>query len=242
MTMQVGMRSPDGIVLASDTYWTDSPSLGRAQLRAAGRNGTDSTKFRINQAKGIAIACAGDMDTAGLIAEAILSGWEDGHLSNPEGNLEDFCESVPDVHKRRAQCLVVLTRPVPQMFIVNTMPSNENAWEPWCRSSSTMLIAGDTINAAIFWIEKYYRKWIPRSLPMEQLIPLAAHMIGQAKTLNTAGIGGLEIILCNSRKIRRLSEYSRELLERQAEQWDDAIGDLFLNHQPRYIYAPNTDD
>ena len=99
-----------------------------------------------------------------------------------------------------------------------------------------MMIAGDTVNAAIYWIEKYYRKWARLSLPMERLIPLAAHMIGQAKTLNTGGIDGLEILLCNSVKIRRLSDDSCKLLERQAERWDDAIGDLFLDHQQDYRY------
>jgi hypothetical protein len=75
-----------------------------------------------NRTKGITIACAGDMDTAPLIADTILSGWEDEHLLNPEGILENFCESVPDTEKKRAQCMVVLTRPTPQIFIVNTMP------------------------------------------------------------------------------------------------------------------------
>jgi hypothetical protein len=73
-------------------------------------------------------------------------------------------------------------------------------------------------------------------LPIERLIPLAAHMIGQAKTLNTAGIDGLEILLCRSGGIQCLSQESCELLERQAERWDEAIGDLFLNHQPQYSY------
>jgi hypothetical protein len=238
MTMQVGMRAGDGILLASDTYWTVPPSLGRSQHWSAGRSGTNSTKFKIDHTKGIAIACAGDMDTAGMIADAIISGWQIGQ-SNPENVLEDFCDVVPDTDKKRAQCIVVLTRPNPQLFIVNTMPSDESVWEPWCRSSSTMMIAGDTVNSSIYWIEKYYRKWISRSLPMDRLIPLAAHMIGQAKTLNTAGIDGLEILLCNSVEIRRLSENSCTLLERQAEQWDEAIGDIFLGHQPQYVYGPN---
>ena len=236
MTMQAGMRAGDGILLASDTYFTNPPLLQETQFHSGGRHGTNRTKFKINHVKGIAVACAGDMDTAGLIANAIDSGWEDRHLLDPESVLEDFCESVPDVHRQRAQCLVVLTRPAPQMFIVNTMPNAENMWEPWCRASSTMLIAGDTVNAAIYWIEKYYRKWRLRSLPMEQLIPLAAHMIGQAKTLNTAGIDGLEILTCDSTEIKRLSKDSCELLEQQAELWDDAIGDLFLNHRPQYVY------
>jgi hypothetical protein len=242
MTMQVGMHACDGILLASDTYITNPPLLGRTQLWCGGRHGTDSTKLQINHAKGIAIACSGDMNTACLMAEAILSGWDDRHLTNPEGILEDFCESVAGAHRQRAQCLVVLTRPNPQMFIVNTMPNTENVWEPWCKPSSKVLIAGDTINSAIYWIEKYSRGWIRHALPMERLIPLAAHMIGQSKTLNTAGINGLDILVCNSMEIKRLSKISCELLERQAEQWDDAIRDLFLSHQPQYVYdsCPNS--
>jgi len=234
MTMQVGMRAGDGILLASDTYWTVPPSLGRSQHWSAGRSGTNSTKFKIDHTKGIAIACAGDMDTAGMIADAIISGWANRAKGNPENVLEDFCDVVPDVDKKtRSMHSCFDASKSADVFIVNTMPSDENVWEPWCRSSSTMTIAGDTINSSIYWIEKYYRKWISRSFPMERLIPLAAHMIGQAKALNTAGISGLEILLCNSLGILRLSENSCASLELQAEQWDEAIGDIFLGHQPQ---------
>ena len=43
----------------------------------------------------------------------------------------------------------------------------------------TTAIAGDNVNPAIFWAERYYQE-----LPIEKLVPLAAHLIVAASKLN----------------------------------------------------------
>ena len=239
MTMQVGMVGSDGILLASDTYGMNPPTLGRDHLWAGVRYSTNNTKIKVSHESGIAIACAWDMITSGLIADSIISGWTDDDLADPEGALERLCENVADKEKRRAQCLVVLTRPTPQMFFLQSV-NFENEWSPWCQKMLTKAITGDNVNAAIFWAERYYEKFLPLHLSMERLIPLAAQMIVSARELNTAGIGGLEIVLCGSSRISLLSDDSIDMLKQRALEWDETIGDLFLSYQPPYTYkSPN---
>jgi hypothetical protein len=92
-------------------------------------------------------------------------------------------------------------------------------------------VAGDVTNAAIYWAERY-----PEILTVEQLIPLAAHLIVSSHHLNTAGIGGLEIVRCDASGIRQLSlESTRELVQK-ANEWDGTIRDLFLKYQQQYTY------
>lgn len=86
----------------------------------------------------------------------------------------------------------------------------------------------------MFWSERYYQP-----LPIRRLIPLAAHLIVAAHELNTAGISGLEIVLCDASGLHRLSGDSIRELESKANEWDRDIGDLFLNHEQQISYAPN---
>lgn len=55
---------------------------------------------------------------------------------------------------------------------------------------------GDQPNAAVFFTERY----LPHDpkMPIENIKFLAAHSILQASFLNTAGISGLEIVLCRN--------------------------------------------
>jgi 20S proteasome alpha/beta subunit len=107
-------------------------------------------------------------------------------------------------------------------------------WSPTCTEEKSVAIVGDSVNAALFWVEKYYDK----RLTVRQLIPLAAHLIVCAHQLNPAGIGGLEIVLCDSGGVNHLREDSIERLEQKGEEWDGTIRDLFLSYQQDYNYDP----
>jgi hypothetical protein len=107
-------------------------------------------------------------------------------------------------------------------------------WGPHCQKMEGKAVAGDNVNAAAFWPERYYE---PR--PIERLIPLAAHLIVSAGKLNSGSISGLEILTCTSTEIRRLSEDSIRSLERQCTKWDEDIGNLFLSYREQFTYAPN---
>jgi len=68
MTMQVAMKGSDGILLASDTRQLHPLAL-RGQYWKDGQIGTNSTKIKIDYGNRVAVACAGEADTSGFIAE-----------------------------------------------------------------------------------------------------------------------------------------------------------------------------
>jgi hypothetical protein len=239
MTMQIAMKAKDGIILASDTRSMENPELRENEFWAAGRYGPNVRKIKISHEKGIAISMAWDLVTAGYIARRIISDLT-VETSAPDG-IEDIISqigaSVPVSGRKRAQCLIVLTRPILQILFLQVMVQC-GEWKVDCRKFTDFAIAGDNTNAAIFWAERYYlqNRWTTK--PMKRLIPLAAHLICSAHYLNTSGIGGLEMVLSSPTGIQRLSDKSIEALEDKAEGWDKGIGDLFLNHHQQYKYTP----
>jgi hypothetical protein len=244
MTMQVAMRAKDGIILASDTRATEIPELRENEFWAGGRYGHNVRKIKISHERGMAISCAWDIKTAAYIAQKIISDLTDDEMSRPdeiEGAIERICANTPaSIGRKNAQCLVVLTRPLLQIFWLQGIVQG-GEWRADCRKFTDLAIAGDSTNAAIFWAERYYSqdRWIKKT--MKRILPLAAHMICSAHYLNTSGVGGLEMVLCSSVEIKRLSDKTIEDLEDKAEEWDKEIGNRFLTHQQTYKYAPKAD-
>jgi hypothetical protein len=98
-------------------------------------------------------------------------------------------------------------------------------------------IAGDQTNLACFWADRYCQR---RQLQkVESLIPLAAHTILSAGSLNSAAIDGLEIVVCDDSGIRRLSDDSIIELQNKSREWDEQIGNLILGYTQKFTYAPH---
>ena len=70
----------------------------------------------------------------------------------------------------------------------------DGQWIAFCDPSFQFDHTGDMANPSMVWIQRYYDEL----LTVKQLIPLAAYTIRCAHELNTAGIGGLEIVTCDS--------------------------------------------
>lgn len=234
MTIQVGMVGTDGLLLVGDTRWTNEPTLINRDW-AAGRFGFNSTKLKISHERGMAVACARNMETATRIANEVLSNLRTEDFEYPILPIEAMGAKVLSTagDRNNAQALIALIHPEPQLFLFQFGSLNRE-WGAYCQKMDTIAIAGDNLNAAIFWAERYYQ-----SLPVEKLIPLAAQVVVSAKKLNTGTIGGLEGIVCNRTGIHRLSPHSILELERKASELDVAIGDMFLNHQQQFTYVPN---
>lgn len=224
MTMQVGMVGTDGVLIASDT------KLAENNLPIRGSFG--STKFKMDHECGVAVSCAGSMNTAFRLADEIISesrqdeGWRFAPLgSSGCGAIQRIGERVlkaTDTGREHAQCLIAFTRPSVDLYLFQLVKTGRE-WGPVCKEITTKKFAGDTANAAIFWGERYYRK-----MPIEKLIPLAAHLIIAAGALNSAGIGGLEIVLCNSSGIHRLPDESISELGIKSSERDKSLGELLF--------------
>lgn len=231
MTLQVAMKGNGGIVLAGDLRWS-LPLQLRGEYWKEGKNGRESTKFKIDCDRGIAIACAGDMGTAGHIAvEALKMG--DAAAVNPIPSLKEIAKRLKAWERNDAECLMVVNGERPRLFSFSTMrtvirrnqPIRE--WSPDGRQEMAFASAGDSQNAALFWVEKYYDKRIK----IQQLVPFAAHIIHCAEKFNPAWIRGLEMVVCDSSGIRYLPENVIEQLMQRAEELDQSIGSLFRGYQ-----------
>src|SRR5580693_8528538 len=119
MTIQVGMVGTNGVLLAGDTQWTQSPLVpGRGWV--AGRYAFNRPKIIINHERGIAIACARDMITASLIARKVITDLKDDDLCYPKDAIEKIAAEVATLEGQRneAHCLIAMTRPVVQLFFL----------------------------------------------------------------------------------------------------------------------------
>src|SRR5882724_9552131 len=111
------MVGTDGVLIASDTRWTNSPIL--MDKAKGGRHTFDSPKIITNHVRGIAISCARNMETARHVAEEIISGLKDEDRENPTQAIEAIGTKVlRSARKRRdAHCLIAFTLPTPRLFL-----------------------------------------------------------------------------------------------------------------------------
>lgn len=223
MTMQVGMVGTDGVLLASDTQWNEEIGMVRGY--------TNAHKIKTNDECGVAISQSGKMVTAGYLADAIIA-----------ATLEKrkwFCDEVDSKQKiekkvlafarpgsELCQCLVAFTQPDIQLWRFQTVEIRKS-WELVGEQSFSKIYAGDCKNASIFWGERYYPRQ-PR-VPIRTLVPLAAHLIIAAHPLNTSGVSGLEIVLCDKNGITRLTDEEISGLELRASEMDKEFGDSLLS-------------
>jgi hypothetical protein len=220
MTMQIGMIGTDGVLIASDTQWTDN--------EAPVRSSVNSTKLVIDDDCGVAVARAGSMHAAGNLAYEIiaLTLQDENWRSTDLGALPRIGERVlASVRPGReaAQCLAAFTRPTTSLYLFE-MARMGDGWGLVSQEVLSKKLAGDTKNAATFWAERYYRQ-----MPIKTLIPLAAHLIISAGALNPAGISGLEIVLCDASGIRRVSGTEIFNLKVKAAARDKSIGESLFN-------------
>jgi hypothetical protein len=230
MTMQVGMIGTDGILLASDTRWMSTGEV---------RQTSSSSKIRFNDKHTVAISCARNMENALRIANGITDQIKsDEDWQFPILKIEDIAREIlderGDPERNDAQCLIVSLRPVLQLFCLEVATVNRQVGKPYCRKINDKAVVGDRVNAAIFWTERYYA-----AKPIRNLIPLAAHLIVSAGKLNPAGIGGLEIVLCDASGFHRLSDASIRDLELKTNELDERIEASLLNNVQEFTYAPN---
>jgi 20S proteasome alpha/beta subunit len=180
------MVGTDGIVLASDTRYTHTKSIWHT---------SNSSKITINRERGIAIASSRNMELSLIIARAVITELTDEELKSPEIPIEKIAQRIVNQsreQRRDVQCIVVISNPIPQLFYLQ-MTEVDGSWAPLCMREGGKAVAGDTLNAAVFFTERYYER-----RPVGELIPLAAHLIFAGHTLNSYGIDGLEIIVCDS--------------------------------------------
>lgn len=237
MTMQVGMMASDGVLIAGDKVWANNEST----QYASARHTSNTTKIEINYDKGVAIACARSMELATRVAQDLLSELDPGDWAGPENRIKPITtkllEQLPE-KRRHFQCIIATARPEFQLFhLYAGLYDLQKGVE--CRRQDHTVFAGDTMNSAVFWRERYYSSWEGSPLPIDQLIPLAAHIVLSAGQIGRGAIGGLEIVRCDKDGVRHLSKQSIEKLKIASVDWDARFGKEILTHRQNFTYAPD---
>ena len=224
MTLQVALKGIDGVVLASDTKWSEVLNGVRQTF--------NRSKIVVDHDRRIAVACARDMDISAKTAQVIIAEigdrWSTLHIEEIAENVRG---KMPKT--RNANCLIV--SPTLRIFRLETIrdDSGENP-RSVCSEHLDRAYAGQDVSAAIFWAERYYCQW--QSL---KLIPLAAFLINAGNKLDPAGIEGLEIVLCDASGIHRLSNDSINVLQSWANNTDEVLRTSFGNYDKHFTYDPH---
>ena len=192
MTMQVGMVGIDGIVLASDKVWI----LARTRVTQT------VTKLKYDSERGIGVRCA-EADLSLNIASRIVECLPDGNHESPCLLLEQYAKEImsgfdtPTFRRfgrpLQSQCLVALNKPLGLFSLKAGLEGVK------CQKIDDKTRVGDMENSALFFLESYYS-----SRPVKQLAFLAAHIVLEAARRNPAGVGGLEVLICEDGGVRML--------------------------------------
>jgi hypothetical protein len=209
MTMQVGMIGSNGIILASDTHWQQS--MVRREMGTWHTSG--GYKIKISGNKKIATSCAMDMCEADRIASEFLSGLDGIDIYSRETRIADIARTIPN--NLAVECFVAFADPEPSLFLVQ---HPKDSTHPIIRIVLEKAFAGDTLNPAVYWAERYYE-----GLPVDKLKPLAAHVVAEAGRLNPALISGLDIVITNAGKFVRLPKKETDKLIKQSRKWADSF-------------------
>ncbi len=148
MTMQVGMVGVDGIVLAGDTLqWANPiPDSGPSRLGISTWMNQTKSKIKISEDRKIAVACAGAMEEAYPLADAIIFGpvARESKISRGanSGNYSGICRF--SISPAGVQCLILLSEPRPSLYIVECLPDQLTgmAQPPQCCSVSHVCLRG----------------------------------------------------------------------------------------------------
>jgi len=218
MTMQVGMVGTDGIVIAGDTRHSISPRFAGA----AARHGFGGTKIRIDESGRIAVCCAIDMNASKRFAERILSELPSEEPKNRLRRIEEIGREIGAglAGSREIESLMVFADSLSTFYHFRFIGSDREVSVDEVIDAAA---SGDTVNSAIFWRMRYYKR-----LPIEQLTVLASHLIVSAGETNSAMIDGLEILLCDANGLRRLSDDENREWASKAKERGERIGEMVL--------------
>jgi hypothetical protein len=220
MTLQIGMLGLDGVIIAGDTR-VSVPTLASTD---APWISFDGQKIHISKSGRIAVSCAHDLQSGSRVAEAIFAQMTHGDHPGCEREIEELGAAA--AQGRDIQCMVAFADPLPSIYIYTHAKVGDSQLND-CQRIISCAPAGDCRNPAAFWGMTYYKQ-----LPIDKLKRLAACMVVAGGKLNSAMIGGFEMVLCTKGGCVRVDEASTKELERQAHAKMQTIGELIMSENP----------
>jgi hypothetical protein len=215
----------DGVLLASDTKCTRPGGV-----RGAFRSSSNQPKIRVEENENAAYCWSGDdlcEDAARIFCVQPGDLLSDSQIHNRLVESaqkaiadEGIAKRSPALQGGAVLFAFRLLRGSSQLWYLN-LDLSAGGRSPKAQPVFTYLTTGDFHNAAGFFLERYFPK--RRKVPIQDLVPLAAHTVLQAGELNNAGVGGLEIVRCTSAGFEKVSEDEISVLTDRSEKLDAEI-------------------
>jgi len=211
MTLQVGLVGTDGVVLASDTKWSE-------RSRREIRHTFDRSKITVNFEQRIAVSAARNMESSMRAARKIADEIKTEEWTSPELRIQEIAEQAMNslaYNVRDVNCLIV--SPQLRLYQLETTIDLGVSEQriPICAEHTDRACAGDDLNNALFFGERYYKRQ-----STSELVPLAAHLIITASKLSPDRIDGLEIVVCSKNGFSYLPEASIRELNSMSDRLD----------------------
>jgi hypothetical protein len=216
VTLQVGMVSNSGVVIVGDT-WQHIDAARDQKIWS----GYHASKIKLSASGRIAVACARTMDVAFQIADEIFA-----HCDGPMEPTSRYFK-IEEIATRiakgvDAECLIVFAEPQPVIYSFVHSRKDEHR----CMELYSAHATGDVGNPAYYWVMRYYNA----GMTLAQLARLGALVNVSAEKLNSATIGGLEVLTCDSEGIRIWSRDECESLRAEGQRLTDQIEGLILDN------------
>jgi 20S proteasome alpha/beta subunit len=191
MTLQVALIGSEGVVIASDRLGVSPPT---------GRNTVDASSLvsKIEWEKNFVCTFAGD-DCVCRIAQRLANNIRKTTIFSDSSVFIKAVNDLLETHKIDWFCKSSQSR---KIIWSQTDGQNLRLWSATFDADTFVLVenenwivAGHQGNPARYWIDHYYRQNEGQKKSTKGLKKLAAHMILTAKSLNTAAIEDLELVV-----------------------------------------------
>jgi hypothetical protein len=218
MTFQIGMVANDGWLIASDQKET---LLGFST--SATRVGAGGQKIRFDADKGIAFAAWGEQWMFKL-GQSLIENFSPSWRSDSDTFWSALTGEAKSAWKREKELRSNLNEDWSlRGLMVGIAGAPKALWtvdvgeQIYISPRPDFMPTGDVCNAAMFFPQRYYKR-----LSVDQLKLLAAHTVLLAHDFNTAGVGGLEMLVCKDDKFNFLKEDEIATLRELSEQIDSS--------------------
>jgi hypothetical protein len=235
MTFQIGMVGDDGVLLTSDTRATHIHFADIDGTTRMVRTVSDSPKVSIDAPNRVAYCWAGD--DLGRILIRIISERINETLRDDPKVLLGICveATLREAATLKQADSTLLRNNCDVLLAILSSPVSMKLWKihistrPGCPvpvtgidEELTKVVVGDQANSDVFFSERYFSNF--RKVPLNQLVPLASHVILQGAKLSS-GVSGLQIVLCRPSGFHELTDGELAVFVEQSKALDSQIAE-----------------
>jgi 20S proteasome alpha/beta subunit len=213
MTLQVALIGKDGFVIASDRKTVNEVSVRRT---------AETTKVIVSDKADIVCAFSGTHIVSSVAKHVVATLNSYGDRDDIETRLEKAVLEKFELYDGPVREHLAKAGRAMIVAAYNEKNGRARLWEviftghPFVNSFLDKAIGGDSINTAIFLVERYYNG---KETPVEDLTILAVHTILEGHALNPLMVGGVDVVVSQHGEKPRLltDEEVRSLRERSTE-------------------------